>query len=273
MNCQRACKKCDDGRPCSRCVKYGIESTCENSSRKERKRGFKRGPYKTTKGPNPYYNTSPGSDTSAFLSTDGSSPVKYSVGERPSRSARRRVNYREALRGEESESQDSGGELEEWTSSVSEVPIKESNEDNNRSKSRSTSRKNTMHMPLFKMVMSTMHGDLVISKDHPTLRDLALICTELLQHEREASVVVKTDPAEIVERERQMFNHTPVGQYGSPVLRDIPTPPTTPTMSKPTNYHLPTPHLGSVFSPMPISTAHTLGYPNIPGYYNHFGHR
>lgn len=45
-NCQKACKKCDEGRPCSRCVKYGLTDTCENSVRKERKRGIKRGPYK-----------------------------------------------------------------------------------------------------------------------------------------------------------------------------------------------------------------------------------
>ena len=38
VNCQRACKKCDDQRPCSRCVKYGIEDGCTNSQRKERKR-------------------------------------------------------------------------------------------------------------------------------------------------------------------------------------------------------------------------------------------
>ncbi|RCH77887.1 hypothetical protein CU098_005498, partial [Rhizopus stolonifer] len=45
-NCQKACKKCDDARPCPRCVKYGINDTCVNSVRKERKKGIKRGPYK-----------------------------------------------------------------------------------------------------------------------------------------------------------------------------------------------------------------------------------
>ena len=44
-NCQKACKKCDDIRPCSRCTKYGTEETCVNSARKERRRGVKRGPY------------------------------------------------------------------------------------------------------------------------------------------------------------------------------------------------------------------------------------
>ncbi|KAJ1980190.1 hypothetical protein H4R35_001213 [Dimargaris xerosporica] len=46
VNCQKACKKCDDNRPCERCRKYGLESTCRNSTRKERKKGIKRGPYK-----------------------------------------------------------------------------------------------------------------------------------------------------------------------------------------------------------------------------------
>ncbi|CAB4489964.1 hypothetical protein RhiirA5_484434 [Rhizophagus irregularis] len=46
VNCQKACKRCDDGRPCQRCIKYGLTETCKNSIRKERKKGIKRGPYK-----------------------------------------------------------------------------------------------------------------------------------------------------------------------------------------------------------------------------------
>jgi hypothetical protein len=45
-NCQKACKKCDDQRPCPRCVKYGIANDCADSVRKERKKGIKRGSYK-----------------------------------------------------------------------------------------------------------------------------------------------------------------------------------------------------------------------------------
>ncbi|RUS12897.1 hypothetical protein BC938DRAFT_478309, partial [Jimgerdemannia flammicorona] len=45
-NCQKACKKCDEGRPCQRCIKYGLTDTCIDSTRKERKKGIKRGPYK-----------------------------------------------------------------------------------------------------------------------------------------------------------------------------------------------------------------------------------
>ncbi|KAG6861881.1 hypothetical protein C0995_010587 [Termitomyces sp. Mi166 len=49
-NCQKACKKCDDGRPCLRCVKYGVSEECIDSQRKERKKGIKRGPYKKRDG-------------------------------------------------------------------------------------------------------------------------------------------------------------------------------------------------------------------------------
>lgn len=51
-NCQKACKKCDDARPCLRCVKYGIGEECVDSQRKERKKGIKRGPYKKRDGKN-----------------------------------------------------------------------------------------------------------------------------------------------------------------------------------------------------------------------------
>ncbi|KAB5595675.1 hypothetical protein CTheo_913 [Ceratobasidium theobromae] len=44
--CQRACKRCDVGRPCERCIKYGMADSCRDSQRKERKKGVKRGPYK-----------------------------------------------------------------------------------------------------------------------------------------------------------------------------------------------------------------------------------
>ncbi|KAG0216868.1 hypothetical protein BGX31_000441 [Mortierella sp. GBA43] len=46
VNCQKACKKCDEGRPCARCIKYGLTETCVDSTRKVRKKGIKRGPYK-----------------------------------------------------------------------------------------------------------------------------------------------------------------------------------------------------------------------------------
>ncbi|KAL1745450.1 hypothetical protein HDZ31DRAFT_73536 [Schizophyllum fasciatum] len=44
--CQKACKKCDEARPCLRCVRYGVPEHCVDSQRKERKKGAKRGPYR-----------------------------------------------------------------------------------------------------------------------------------------------------------------------------------------------------------------------------------
>jgi hypothetical protein len=49
-NCQKACKKCDDARPCLRCTKYCQRDECVDSQRKERKKGIKRGPYKKRDG-------------------------------------------------------------------------------------------------------------------------------------------------------------------------------------------------------------------------------
>ncbi|EIW71003.1 hypothetical protein TREMEDRAFT_59946 [Tremella mesenterica DSM 1558] len=54
IHCQKACKKCSNTRPCDRCVKYGLKD-CIDSTRKPRKTGVKRGPYKrrSSKYPDP----------------------------------------------------------------------------------------------------------------------------------------------------------------------------------------------------------------------------
>lgn len=46
VNCQKACKKCDDERPCSRCLKYNLEDSCRDSLRKERNRSQPKKPSK-----------------------------------------------------------------------------------------------------------------------------------------------------------------------------------------------------------------------------------
>ncbi|KAF8208453.1 hypothetical protein K438DRAFT_1930154 [Mycena galopus ATCC 62051] len=48
--CKKSCKKCDQARPCLRCVKYGWPDECVDSKRKEREKGVKRGPYKKKNG-------------------------------------------------------------------------------------------------------------------------------------------------------------------------------------------------------------------------------
>ncbi|KAI8339997.1 hypothetical protein BC941DRAFT_419143 [Chlamydoabsidia padenii] len=46
VNCQKSCKKCEEERPCPRCVKMGFPEKCVDSVRKPRQKGIKRGPYK-----------------------------------------------------------------------------------------------------------------------------------------------------------------------------------------------------------------------------------
>lgn len=57
-NCQKACKRCDVNRPCTRCLKYGIADSCVDSRRKPRRTGHKRGPYKKRDGRGTLYPTS-----------------------------------------------------------------------------------------------------------------------------------------------------------------------------------------------------------------------
>ncbi|KAI9330065.1 hypothetical protein BDR26DRAFT_713862 [Obelidium mucronatum] len=45
-NCRQSCKKCDDQRPCIRCITLGVEDTCKDVPKKPRPIGMKRGPYK-----------------------------------------------------------------------------------------------------------------------------------------------------------------------------------------------------------------------------------
>ncbi|KAJ7929387.1 hypothetical protein B0H13DRAFT_948281 [Mycena leptocephala] len=88
--CQKACKKCDQARPCLRCVKYGYAAEeCMDSQRKERKKGAKRGPYKKRdgKGNNIAQNKEPTAECEPDTSpqpggstSTGSIPVGYPPG-------------------------------------------------------------------------------------------------------------------------------------------------------------------------------------------------
>ncbi|KAJ1737406.1 hypothetical protein LPJ72_000513 [Coemansia sp. Benny D160-2] len=68
-NCQRACKRCDSGRPCQRCVKYNMADTCVDSKRKPRKKGIKRGPYKKRKRNTSHDDDSQSNATSSLTET------------------------------------------------------------------------------------------------------------------------------------------------------------------------------------------------------------
>ncbi|KAI8146875.1 hypothetical protein BJV82DRAFT_664975 [Fennellomyces sp. T-0311] len=91
-NCQKACKKCDDARPCPRCIKYGIGDTCVNSVRKERKKGIKRGPYKRRTKDEEGGSTSSRSRKSAKATADGSN------NEQQSQQSEQREGQYEAMR-------------------------------------------------------------------------------------------------------------------------------------------------------------------------------
>ncbi|KAJ7093074.1 hypothetical protein C8R44DRAFT_397480 [Mycena epipterygia] len=86
-NCQKACKKCDEARPCLRCVKYGVSEECVDSQRKERKKGAKRGPYRKRdgKGDNIVHSDDPSQDGEPDASphAGGSSPPAPFVGSVP----------------------------------------------------------------------------------------------------------------------------------------------------------------------------------------------
>lgn len=45
-SCKASCKKCDEARPCTRCVTRGIGDSCQDSERKMRVKGTRRGPYR-----------------------------------------------------------------------------------------------------------------------------------------------------------------------------------------------------------------------------------
>ena len=78
-NCRKACKKCDDARPCLRCVKYGVAEECMDSQRRERKRGIKRGPYKKRDGKGRSIGCSPTLLTNLiFIQDPGDTPEEES---------------------------------------------------------------------------------------------------------------------------------------------------------------------------------------------------
>ncbi|KAJ9064343.1 hypothetical protein DSO57_1031743 [Entomophthora muscae] len=47
-SCKASCKKCDEARPCGRCVSRGLGDSCQDSERKVRVKGTRRGPYRKT---------------------------------------------------------------------------------------------------------------------------------------------------------------------------------------------------------------------------------
>ncbi|KAI9229180.1 MAG: hypothetical protein DHS80DRAFT_22660 [Piptocephalis tieghemiana] len=46
VNCHNVSKKCEDARPCARCIKKGLENECVDFEKKKRQSGIRRGPYR-----------------------------------------------------------------------------------------------------------------------------------------------------------------------------------------------------------------------------------
>ena len=286
VNCQRACKKCDDSRPCIRCVKYGVEESCTNSSRKERKRGVRRGPYKASK---LAASDSPVSDSSALLSVASSSPLALSASnsavataaaaggaastgafssspcggghychqyssdsaDRPVRSSRkRRINYREAVPPHDSPDAplaDHRGEASGYRDETHWSEARPGRRPKETTDPRDRSGRLRAHAPLFNMVLSAMQGELMLSPDQPSILELAAICTEVLDIERNhpeklvigstAAPVTLPEPSpppslpatdammRSFEEDRRYHNSTPLPAF---VPRDVPTPPNPP---------------------------------------------
>ncbi|KAI0718677.1 hypothetical protein C8T65DRAFT_737032 [Cerioporus squamosus] len=60
VNCRAAAKRCDAGRPCARCVKYGLQDTCVDAPRKRRKAVGVRAKHRGSHGNQPEHATVPG---------------------------------------------------------------------------------------------------------------------------------------------------------------------------------------------------------------------
>lgn len=165
-----------------------------NSNRKERRRGVKRGPYRGV--------------GREVLDTEDSWTPESERSTRP----RRMVNYREKS--------DEILESEDVSESESE------NENENEQMDESPE----MHMALFKMVLGTMHGDLVISAEQPKLNELAAVCSGMYEME---SNLKMTDGSMLTptfyEQNRTENNRTPAPHF---IQRDVPSPPGTPLILK-----------------------------------------
>lgn len=70
VNCKKACKKCDQGRPCQRCIKLGLESSCVDAPRKSRKKNNNDGDMST---PTPAVQKLPQTASNATSSVSSSS--------------------------------------------------------------------------------------------------------------------------------------------------------------------------------------------------------
>lgn len=58
IHCKKACKKCDESRPCTRCVRTGTAASCIDAPRKKRKVKSAQASYSTPKADDKIYKIS-----------------------------------------------------------------------------------------------------------------------------------------------------------------------------------------------------------------------
>jgi hypothetical protein len=105
------------------------------------------------------------------------------------------------------------------------------------------------HYPLFKMVLNTMHDETAILTDQPRLSELAAVCSEVLEREKRPDPVVFINTL-VGHDDRKNQNVTPT----SFVIRDAPTPPSTPLMAKQQPFIRP--YSGAIYAPIPTQPHH-----------------
>lgn len=270
VNCQKACKKCDDCRPCQRCIKYGVGETCVNSSRKERKRsGMRRGPYRGG------FAVREVEDTDNSWTVDGERTVRK----------KKRVDYREQREEDyendeeyvEYEEEEEGSDVNDgerdahtktnWSSPIcSPANVHDEKE------------KHKPHQALFRLILSFSNGGLEVPIDQPKLTELAAVCAEVMEMDSKP-VIHPTIMTMMTDRsacegfdQRADHNRTP------PELmrRDMFSPPATPLTLKTPQVHLhcsyrpppPPAVVDRTMSPAPTSGKNTLAmfvpYPTYP---------
>lgn len=288
VNCQKACKKCDDQRPCSRCVKYGIEHLCVNSSRKERRRGVKRGPYKTGPASQPVSDEgdSPLPGSSSLGDERSGDPDAWNPISRPKRTATRRVTYKDAEEEAADDDQSDSDSASEENVELQRKALLDNKKtirltmgkESNATAAHTTSTKDTESTPsvltkagphrvLFNVVLGVMHGDIELPED-ARLVDLARICSEeFLSLTKPQTTPATVSPPSTIKRdpyldERTSANISPLS-YVHLINRSVPTPPDTPVSAykqQPTLYAPPPPgyYPGDLHSPYPTVVSPSL---------------
>lgn len=219
-----------------------------NSSRKERKKGTRRGMYRAV---------SP-QDSSSVDSEDITWALAKELTRERSTRHKKHINYKEGLE-DVSDPNANGNEYghDDYEDSDDDSETEDSDDVISGS---GPMRK--LHQPLFKMVLDIMHGDVSVPSDQPKLWDLAAVCTEIIELEKQEYHQMQLRS----EQDRQYSSKSPLPPIF--IRRDAPSPPNTPISLK----SLPSPHVQG--SPPPPAFVHHQFIMTTPSDYypSNFGH-